>query len=410
MSKVSKLVRIMCCLLAVLMLVSCSNTNEASSSVASSSEDSKGESKVESKKTSSGLSADDYNNPTEYEVYEGERDPWLWPFSRNSIWNMPIGSNAEYVDTGFVMTKNYSVDVERHLKTTSDDPVLTIVTFKNGRWSDNEEDISKFGETMYFPADVLIPNSRGNSCTAVLQPDGRTLIQLQPACRENTESKYISGYPRMNVDLYSDGYYGTHWGSGLSSFGGTIRLGEMVSDEDIHHALKINIWAAQYLYLGVSYDGLGNFCYNWPADRCDSYAALGGSNGYGGTNPYLMMGSLLAIPPEVTEEGLGLTTEPAKKLFRALQNYGAYIADDVYWDCFSWSIEDGVDDEMMKKYGVSLTGQLGNEPSDNQRKYSADMEKLFLSLKIVKNNTKDSIGGGGTPRVPLAPDLPVIDR
>ena len=72
-------------------------------------------------------------------------------------------------------------------------------------------------------------------------------------------------------------------------------------------------------------------------------------------------------------------------------------------------LEDGVDDEMMKKYGVSLTGQLGNEPSDNQRKYSADMEKLFLSLKIVKNNTKDSIGGGGTPRVPLAPDLPVID-
>ncbi len=414
MKNVSVIIRLLCALMAVILLAACSQP-AADSSIASSStaDSSKSESKVESKVPEK--PSDKYNNPTEYEVYEGTRDPWLWPFSRNSIWNMPIGSKAEYADTGFTMTKNYSVDLERHYKTASDDPLLEIVTFANGRWSDNEADIkSNSGYKTYFPKGVTIMSSRGNECSAILQPDGRTLIQLQPTCREDANSKYISGYSRAGesaVDLYSDGRLGTHWGSGLSSFGGTIRKGELIGDEDIHHALKINIWAKQYLSPGFSYDDKATLAYIWPADRCDGYALREGHNGkYCGTNPYVMMGSLLAIPPEITEESLGLKSEVAKKLFRALQNYGAYIVDDVYWDCFSWSVEEGVEQELNKTYGISLTGQLGNEPSDLQREYSADMEKLFLSLKVVKNNSEKSIGGGGTPRVPLAPDLPVIDE
>ena len=40
-----------------------------------------------------------YGNPDlGYETMSGERDPWLWPFSRDSIWNMPIGSDAKYED------------------------------------------------------------------------------------------------------------------------------------------------------------------------------------------------------------------------------------------------------------------------------------------------------------------------
>ncbi len=414
----SILLRLACATLALLILVACAQPSDTASVSASSTvqnEKTKSESEIKVESKVAEKPSDKYNNPTEYEVYEGTRDPWLWPFSRNSIWNTPIGSGAKYVDTGFVMTKNYSIDLERHYKTTADDPLLEIVTFNEGRWSNNEADIkSKSGYTTYFPKDVTVMTSQGNECSAILQPDGRTLVQLQPTCRENTQSKYISGYSRAGenaVDLYSDGRLGTHWGSGLSSFGGTIRKGELTSDEDIHHALKINIWAKQYLTPGYSNDGKFTLAYTWPADRCDGYAMRVGHNGkYGGTNPFLLMGSLLAIPPEVTEESLELKTEPAKKLFRALQNYGAYIVDDVYWDCFSWSVEDGVEIELFKEYGISLTGQLGNESTDIQREYSADMEKLFLSLKIVSNNAENNVGGGGTPRVPLAPDLPIIDE
>ena len=28
------------------------------------------------------------------EQYAGTRDPWLWPFASDSVWNMPIGSGA----------------------------------------------------------------------------------------------------------------------------------------------------------------------------------------------------------------------------------------------------------------------------------------------------------------------------
>src|SRR5437016_201245 len=35
------------------------------------------------------------------------RDPLLWPFSRDSIWNLPIGSNARYVCAGQSPTSHY---------------------------------------------------------------------------------------------------------------------------------------------------------------------------------------------------------------------------------------------------------------------------------------------------------------
>jgi hypothetical protein len=32
-----------------------------------------------------------------------------------------------------------------------------------------------------------------------------------------------------------------------------------------------------------------------------------------------------------------------------------------------------------------------------------DMDRLFLALAVVDNNSATSVGGGGTPRQPLAP-------
>ncbi len=50
----------------------------------------------------------------------------------------------------------------------------------------------------------------------------------------------MSGYPaKPSVDLYGDGAYGAHWGSGLSALGGSIHLGELLSPEPMRHALKV---------------------------------------------------------------------------------------------------------------------------------------------------------------------------
>jgi len=38
------------------------------------------------------------------------------------------------------------------------------------------------------------------------------------------------------------------------------------------------------------------------------------------------------MPPHSTRKWLKLQTPAGKKLFQALQNYGAYVADDAGWD------------------------------------------------------------------------------
>jgi hypothetical protein len=43
--------------------------------------------------------------------------------------------------------------------------------------------------------------------------------------------------------------------------------------------------------------------------------------------------------------------------------------------------------------------------SSKNSPWARDMDKIFLNLHIVVNNTPETIGGGGEPRVPLAPEL-----
>ena len=54
-------------------------------------------------------------------------------------------------------------------------------------------------------------------------------------------------------------------------------------------------------------------------------------------------------------------------------------------------------DEFREKYGYDFNGKSG--------KFYNDFMKLFQALYIVDNNTPNSVGGGGTPRVELAPPI-----
>ena len=58
-----------------------------------------------------------------------------------------------------------------------------------------------------------------------------------------------------------------------------------------------------------------------------------------------------------------------------------------------------VEDEFQSAYGYSMS-QFGTGSA-----WSQDISKLFLALNVVTNNGPASIGGGGTPRVPLAPPI-----
>lgn len=320
------------------------------------------------------------------------REKFLWPFLSTSIWNMPIGSNARYVKANIGKSKQAAADEEYFFQLKDKYPWRAV--YAPGAWGEGRCTGTKYMDiALPIPDDLIIPDATKkphhtpNNASAFLMPDGRTLVQLSPLTRcEKKGSVY--GWRYHNVDIYGEGIGGAHFGSGLSSIGGSIRKGELTNRKPIRHALKVVIWAKKYLFYDDKIRG-----YRWPASRADSYAA----KRYGGTNHALVQGSLLAIPPKITKTSLNLQTPAGKKLFDALQNYGAYVVEDSDGDAHYFAVEKGVPKEFRKKYGYNFKTRSG--------KFYDDFMKLFQALYIVNNNSPNSIGGGGIPRAALAPPI-----
>ena len=324
-----------------------------------------------------------------------ERDPWTWPYDNTSIWNMPIGSDARYVPANLPAAFATGSDDERHIRLTASDPVREIYPPSSWetRWPGDQTFPYREGVKWRMPVpNALIvpdaaPGSTPNECSSFLMPNGREVRQLEPTCRLQAGA-HIVGWPQEPQDLYGQGILGSHYGSGLATLGGSIRLGELTSGTPLRHAIKLNVWG-KYLY----YDQTAQLGYRWPAESHDSYAPVS----YLGANPSLRMGALLALPPNTTPTGLGLTTVVGRTLFAAMQDYGAYIVDDSGWDAHDLSCERGVIEEVRTRYGLELGSESGA--------LHDDINRLVRALQIVDNNTPTTIGGGGTPRRPLAPPL-----
>jgi len=330
--------------------------------------------------------------PKPSKTFPKSRDSWLWPFSPCSIWNMPIGSNAQYSPANLQRAGRLGADLEYFYQLKDGDPMRQVLSpgnFGPGRCTGKQS----MQLSLPIPDNLIVPDatsqpySTPNNAAAFLMPDGKTIEQLEPLARCSAGGN-IHGWrnPSPGVEIKGDGIKGTHFGSGLSALGGSIRRGELTSDAPIRHAIKILVWGKKYLHFSESVPG-----YRWPADRADRYAA----REYGGKNPKLVQGSLLAIPPSVKSRSLGLKTTPGKKLFMVLQNYGAYIVDDAFWDAHYLALEQGVTEEFKQHYGYDFEGKNGA--------FQEDVMKLFQALHVVDNNSSDSIGGGGKLRAPLAP-------
>lgn len=326
------------------------------------------------------------------------RDKNTWPFACDSIWNMPIGSGARYIDV-YIGSKAVGIDTDWLITTKDSDPAVPtymIPTWGEGRCTgtipqQQAQWHPAAAQPLKVPYDFIIPDAKGgwtpNNSSAFLKPDGRTLVEFNGTARCQPGAPLYGNWFGEH-DIYGNGISGGHGGSGMSSIGGSIRKGELLNDEPIRHALKIDIWG-QWLTYNPSSPTPGR---RWPATHADGYA----STGYKGSNPALVMGSLLAIPPSVTAESLGLTTKAGKKIFQAMQDYGAYVVDDSGWDYNYLCVEQSAEQEYE-----AVTGNHFNNDAGLQ----ADFAKIIGVVKIVDNNGPSSIGGGGTPRRPLAPPI-----
>ena len=340
---------------------------------------------------------------------EPSRDAWLVPFHRASIWNLPLGQDAQITDVGAIAEplSGFGSDNELHFKLKLSDPLRTL--YDPGSWTNR---CSGTGQqdgafSLRLPDDLLVadatavPFSTPNNVAALLQPDGRSVVEIEPftRCLKAGPAYGYRNTAHPSADISNDGgAYGTHFGSGLSGYGGSIRYNELTSSQPIRHALHFNVWGAKYLYYNASDPTPG---YRFPADRADSGAAdPGGFNGYHGTNPRIEMGALLAIPNGVTASSLGLVTPAGKKLFAALQNYGAYITDNTGWDHNDFGLAEDAYKQFEEVSGYSFAQDAS--ATGVAKDWYNDVIKLIKAMGVVNDNAAGNLGGAGLRRGPLA--------
>lgn len=339
------------------------------------------------------------------------RDPYLWPFAQNSIWNMPIGSNAQYVPAKLEMPTSGMLTLDEDYIVLTPDAADMKVYWCDVRWGAGDRCTPT--QPLNLQANVPIPQtfvvspqtwdgSKPNAGIAVLLKDKRTIWQSQPFAHCTSGGDATTGYVYAdNQDLYGQGYYGSHGGSRLSVLGGSIRNHELSpTSGPIRHAIKMNLCGKKNLY----YDAV-NKGFRWPALAADAYASTNyGINRTTSPVPECRMGALMAIPASVTLESMALETTPGKMLAQALQDYGGYVVDDTGWDVFAIETEWGPNgrfrDEFKKNWGFDFVVSMSQATSTA---WGRDIVKIYKALNIVNNNTATSIGGGGTPRQELAP-------
>jgi hypothetical protein len=352
---------------------------------------------------------------------DSSRDWRIWPFSKNSPWNTPIGSGARYaavpglssIPAGLNYDDRWTSAV---VISTDADPLIEVLV--NTSWPMSNWKLLASGKpncgntmqdeaavmdyvrasrdrfqanpwstlspteknwvlpTLYheairdFPAKVRLksgscPSPDTDGLMADFQPNGFVLDTYATIVLAN--GNIVSGGVASLIDARGDG---TGWWNGrrasmLPSFAGLIRKGEIAAGR-IPHAMAMVMSSRMLVRRAV-----------WPAFAFDR-----NSDTYAGTLP---MGALLAIPAGVNINESGLTTT-GKLLARAAQDYGVYVVDST------------------NSPGATLLAEL-NDPEIRWPGWHNDVAILVHQLQQVVNNTAATPGGGGIPRAPLAPDF-----
>ncbi|MFZ6875756.1 hypothetical protein ACO0LF_27120 [Undibacterium sp. Di27W] len=395
------------------------------------------------------------------------RDPLKWPFSSDSIWNMPIGRNAIYSHANLPAVFGRTADETFYFFISGNDDdylflnpgaPLTNVYINTAAWQrqavphttginrcynrDPVNDVisstttSTLLVTVPMPADYIVPSTRGNNGGAFLMPDGRTFKQIQPIARCNAgEPATALVYIRQpsDEDLYGTGITGAHGGSKLSTIGGTLRLGELRPNQPApRHVLKLDV-DSRVVFPKCSNTPGGTLppCHRWPALVADSGAANpADATSYGylaqaNVNPAMSMGALLALPASLSIDSLNLETEPGRQLAWTLQNYGAYIVDSTGFPSYYFGTESGPDgsftaqfkrdwgyDFLQRTYTDAERARRARIPpssdsytSVESTRWLHDMQKIITALQVVTNNSASNVGGGGVRLQPLAVEI-----
>lgn len=329
-------------------------------------------------------------------------DPHPDPDPHGIPWcHMPAGAPPAW---GFHADIDYAVRAN-----TGDAPVDWV---DQGDWNPGDHCVvtGPVAARVPLPDSFATPCGGGNNAMALLLPDNRTLLQMQPAFRRGPGGPLLALYHRggpvpfpWQVDILSDGAWGAHGGSGLSSIGGTIRAGELLPGAPpLRHALKLELLAHDYYFSNGTTAPYAE-CFRWPALGCDGYAHdTASALAYNGSLAGLQPGALLALPDAAA---VAVRTVPGGRIREALAAYGGYLVDDTASDSGAICMEAAVADELAAAYGIEMAPAVRPGVNAATTAFYEDLLAIFRALAVVANNDEGSVGGGGEPLAPLAPDI-----
>lgn len=364
-----------------------------------------------------------------------QRDPLLWPYPTSSLWNMPIGGSATLQALGFkylgdTSSQNSRVTIaEENILFLDPDAPLAYIKETDAAWNSAKTRCgSRTGRNLTGNGSApvrTLPIPKGwstepyigttpNMSGAVVYREGTDLrlYETQPLhmCADGVAvSQYVNNsWVGDSIITGGNGIKGgSHGGSYLTAFGGTIRLGELVPGGRIPHALKVTLDTAWYC---SAFGGAGH---RWPALRAD----VGWATTYGTKNPLVpqsaKMGMLLTLPAQFDVDAM--ISEPARILARAVRDYGAYLCDGDANASIphytAWHVErsdhGSFTAEFKAKWGFEFFHQVSKHgtPPPAQLTFRAEVGRMMESICVVADNGPSNIGGAGPRRAMLAPAL-----
>jgi hypothetical protein len=325
------------------------------------------------------------------------RSPYVWPFSWDSIWNIPIASAATYVTAG--ITTNGTIEDAYSSDYDSINPTFPSVTLKNARLTNGS-----IGPVSVHGDPAMAADGQWNTCSAFLGTDNTTVYQGQTTELTARGNPYFGGTAANSwapVTIKGTGITGCHGGSGLSGLGGTLTLTDLTQSGPIAHALKVMLDG----YINYS---KANGGHRWPATNADGgYNDPSNSNGnyYGGSNTNVQEGSLLALPKSISPSSFSNPT--VAKLARAMQDYGAYIVDTTATGPYNFSsVVTNYNAAAPLVSDVCTSSTPCGSPSSDKSIFSSQLDTLLKDLEVVTNNTSSTPAGGAIGASRCAPYAP----
>src|SRR5437899_13054532 len=155
------------------------------------------------------------------------RNATLWPFSRDSIWNLPIGANAVYVPGNLKKPTACGMTTDLDVLILAPTAPVTKVWENSDAWSGRSRCDAQGGVLFEapIPTDFVVQGAGSgnpdgttpNYATAILAADGHALIQGQPLarCTAGRPATMWRGDPGKD-ELFGTGNSGPQGGSILA--------------------------------------------------------------------------------------------------------------------------------------------------------------------------------------------------